>query len=286
MPNSHARLPCLSGSAQKHVEKAQLEKESRERDFETTTAQVQVVRAHVEEARHRALKLKEDVARLHEARAVEARTMLLAFGIRPIIQDKTEAKLARAEQLKGIVFSEAHARSYGAAVALRHLVSLGQWKQGGNLLLDTAVAGSIVAYLKVPRIVCSLYSSCMHLNVLTNMAEWLNKGHCQSLFTDKLLNACLLHTLQQNAKALLGDALGYTSTATSAAQLNSSVGEQLFAPDSELAMNSVREVVNAVLGVQVAKSAGMELLAAREVRRRLMTVCMEINDNGMYYLAS
>ena len=64
------------------------------------------------------------VSELREARATEARTMLLCFGIRPVIQDRREARLARTEQLKNVLASEAHTVAHSASIALRHLVSV------------------------------------------------------------------------------------------------------------------------------------------------------------------
>ena len=64
------------------------------------------------------------VAQLHEAQATEARCLLAAFGCRPIIMDRREARLARTEQRLSMAFGAAHSRAYQAGVSLRHLVSL------------------------------------------------------------------------------------------------------------------------------------------------------------------
>ena len=64
---------------------------------------------------------KSQVARLKAARAIENRLIILAFGIRPVIQSKLEARLARSEQLKAILHSEVAATAHSASVALRHL---------------------------------------------------------------------------------------------------------------------------------------------------------------------
>ena len=74
----------------------------------------------------RVVHLKSQAARLRAARAIENRLIILAFGVRPVIQSKQEARLARSEQLKSILHSEVVATAHSASVALRHLQVCGK----------------------------------------------------------------------------------------------------------------------------------------------------------------
>ena len=179
------------------MEKAQTRKESADRDLAEAgyftkkdcqkkaaekeadlKEKVQIAQAAQEQlqltmAKHESLKSKKDeltaaVAQLAEARLADRRTMMMVYGVRPLILDKGEARLARAEELKTVIHNEAHLSAHAASSALQHLMN------AKSLLSDSIAYTRTSKYAATQNTGGAQLFRSEHYEIMNNVSEVVN----------------------------------------------------------------------------------------------------------------